>query len=154
MSMTTTEAMERGLDLLGRAEAVYFTTVDGSGRPQTRAMLNLRNKVQFPGLTEFFAEQGPGFTSYFSTNTSSNKMIQIRANPAASLYYCLPLEFIGLMLGGDIQIVGDSAVKKALWQKNWERYYPGGADDPDYTVLRFVPSEAKLYHQLQFAKLL
>jgi general stress protein 26 len=30
-------------------------------------------------------------------------------------------------------------------------YYPSGPHDPDHTLLRLVPSEGRLYHQLQSA---
>ena len=152
--MTPSEANERALDLLRRADAAYVTTVDARGRPQTRAMFNLRNATQFPALASFFAKDGERFATFFTTNTSSPKIGELRANPAVSVYFCLPQEFLGLMLGGDTEIETDSTIKKTIWQPGWETYYPGGPDDPDHTVLRLVPSEAKLYYRLQFARLL
>lgn len=47
------------------------------------------------------------------------------------------------MFGGNIEIVDDLAAKKGLWQEGWERYYPKGHDDPDHTVLRLMPTNAK-----------
>jgi general stress protein 26 len=117
-------------------------------------MLNLRNAEQFPGVVSVMAAQAESFVVYFTTNTSSPKVAELRANRAVSVYYCVPAEFSGLMLGGDMEIVDDGATRAALWQPGWERYYPGGPDDPDHTVLRLIPAEAKLYHQLDFARVL
>ena len=79
---------------------------------------------------------------YFSTNTSSHKLRQIKADPRVSVYYCNPGQFHGLMLSGDIEVIDDSALRQALWNEGWERYYPGGPDDPDHTVLRLRPKRA------------
>jgi len=143
--------MERALDLLSRAEAAYVTTLDAHGRPRTRAMFNLCNTAQFPGLTGFL--DGERFTTFFTTNTSSSKVTDLRANPVVSVYYCLPLEFHGLMLGGEMEIVTDSATRRAIWQPGWTTYYPGGPDDPDHTILRLAPSEARHYFQLESTRL-
>jgi general stress protein 26 len=144
------EAGQLSLDLLETAEAAILTTVDGEGFPQTRAMFNLRRKEQFPGLSPVFKNHQNDYLVYFTTNTSSPKVALISANPRVSVYYSKPGEFRGLMLGGVIEIVIDRAEKETIWQPGWERYYPGGAHDPDHTVLRLYPLQAKYYHQLQF----
>lgn len=146
--MKKNEALCQGLELLETAGAAYLTTVDGSGFPETRAMLNLRNIKMFPGLNSLFSKHRDDFSVYFTTNSSSPKFAQIQANPAVSAYYCQPDEWRGLMLGGLIEIVADTALKKAVWQEGWEMYYSGGLADPEYTILRLVPSVAKYYHQM------
>ena len=151
--MTPAEARERTLEILLRAETACVTTLDPKGRPQTRAMFNLRNRDQFPGLPGFFEKHGERFTLYFTTNTSSSKVAELRLNPAASVYYCLPAEFKGVMLGGDLEVVEERQTIDEIWQPGWTLYYPGGPHDPDHTLLRLIPSEGKLYHQLQSARL-
>jgi len=146
--MKDPDAMQSGLQLLESADAAYLTTIDGDGFPQTRAMLNLRNSDQFPALSRLFSGLDERFVVYFTTNASSAKIEQIRRNPKVSVYYSIPAEWRGLMLGGVMEIVADSGLKKALWQKGWEMYYPGGDDDPDYAILRLSPMVAKYYHQL------
>lgn len=136
-------------DLLATAEVAYVTTLSGAGRPQTRAMFNLRNAQRFPGLGAGLA----GFETVFTTNTASPKMREIAANPALAAYYCRPGEFRGLMLGGDVEVVDDPAVKARLWQDGWEMYYPEGPSDPDYAVLRLRPSLVKYYSRLRTAVL-
>ena len=148
--MDNQEAARWSLDLLETAEAAILTTIDEGGFPQTRAMFNLRRKEQFPGLTSVFKEHQSDYLVYFTTNTSSPKVALIRKNPRISVYYYLPAEFRGLMLGGIAEIVTDRKEKEAVWQPGWERYYPKGVHDPDHTVLRILPVQVKYYHQLQF----
>jgi general stress protein 26 len=147
--MNENEAKHYSLQLMETSWAVYFTTIDVNGFPQTRAMDNLRNKERFPKLAGLFKNHDDDFWSLFDTNTSSAKMDQIKKNPAVSVYYCEPREFRGLMLGGFMEIVTDLELKKAIWQDYWTMYYPKGVDDPDYTVLSLYPRVAKYYHQLK-----
>ncbi|MBN1427582.1 MAG: pyridoxamine 5'-phosphate oxidase family protein [Anaerolineae bacterium] len=127
--------------LMEKSKAVYLTTLE-DGYPYTRAMLNLRNTKRYPDQVYLFAEHNNDLMIYFSTNTASGKVRQIKANPRVSAYYCDPSHFHGLMLGGDIEIVDSSELRHALWSKGWEMYYPGGPDDPDHTVLRLFPKIA------------
>jgi len=141
--MEEQEVRQWSLALMETAEAAYLTTVDETGYPRTRAMLNLRNRKQWGVLAPMFDGHHEDFLVYFSTNTSSSKVRQIRANPHVSVYFCHPGQFHGLMLGGDIEIVTDPALKHRLWQRGWEVYYPIGRDDPDYTILRLLPAFAR-----------
>ncbi|HWP96041.1 MAG TPA: pyridoxamine 5'-phosphate oxidase family protein [Syntrophomonadaceae bacterium] len=141
------------LELMENAEAAFLTTIDGEDFPETRAMFNLRRKAQFPALLAAFEEHQDDFLIYFTTNTSSRKLKHIQANHKASVYYCQPIEWRGLNMVGSIEIVNDRDVKQSLWQDGWEMYYPGGADDPDYSVLCMRPRFARYYHQLQVSQL-
>jgi len=144
--MNEDKARRFALELMAVSEAAYLVTVDGGGRPQVRAMLNLRNRRQYPSLTGLFAEHENDFLVYLTTNTSSQKVAQIRASPAIAVYYCEPAKFHGLMLGGDADIADDPKVREALWQDGWENYYPSGPNDPDHTVLGLRPSVARGWH--------
>ena len=140
--MEEKESRKLSKNLLETGWPVYLTTIDAKGYPQTRAMLNLRNKKQYPKLIPFFEKQDD-FTIIFTTNTSSTKVNDIKTNSASSVYYCNPESWYGVMFGGYIEIVNDLAIKKALWHDNWDMYYPKGYDDPDHTVLRLIPTSAK-----------
>ena len=144
------DAKRLSLELMEIAEAAYVTTIDKDGFPYTRAMFNLRRKEQFPGLYELFKKHQEDFLVYLTTNTSSSKIAHIKKNPKVSIYYCKPSEWRGLMLGGEVEIVTDKAIKEPIWQGGWEMYYPGGPHDPDHTVLCLHPIFAKYYHQLNF----
>ena len=137
------------LALMQESETAILTTIDENGYPQTRAMLNLRNKKQYPSLEKLFEENNSSILIYFTTNTSSNKMKQINNNSKVSVYYCKPNEWRGLMAGGIIEIVNENEIKKKIWQDNWTMYYSKGYNDPDYTILKLKPKTLKLYNQLK-----
>ena len=145
--MNSEELKSACLEVMEAAEIVYVTTIDQEGYPHTRAMFNLRNKEEFPRQTAIFAEHQRDFMIYLSTNTSSSKLEHIRANPKVCLYYCHPPTFRGLMLASEIEIVDSSEVRKALWNEGWERYYPGGSDDPDHTALRLYPKSVEGWYR-------
>ncbi|MGD9395341.1 MAG: pyridoxamine 5'-phosphate oxidase family protein [Candidatus Thorarchaeota archaeon] len=141
--MDEKEIREMCLDLVETGWPAYLTTVDEKGFPQTRAMFNLQNKERFPKLIPLFEKHRENYTIIFSTNTSSTKIEDIKSRPAASVYFCKPEIWQGVMFGGELEIVEDSELKKKMWHDGWERYYPQGYDDPDHTVLRLVPTIAK-----------
>lgn len=139
---------DRAITLMSEAKAAVLTTIDEQGWPSTRAMLNLRNMETYPDLAPVFDSHQNDLLVYFTTNTSSGKVSQIKNNEKASVYYCDPLTWRGLMLGGVISVVSDPAIKEKIWQKDWTMYYPGGVFDPDYSILCLVPRVAKYYEYL------
>ncbi|MHA2296765.1 MAG: pyridoxamine 5'-phosphate oxidase family protein [Candidatus Hodarchaeales archaeon] len=132
------------VQLMETADAAYFTTVDSEGKPYTRAMFNLRNVKQFPKQSKLSSQQDD-LLVYISTNTSSTKIEQIKANPAVSVYFSKPKIFNGAMLGGKIEIINDQEIKESLWEDGWERYYPKGVTDEDYTILRLKPEIVRIW---------
>jgi len=78
-----------------------------------------------------------------STNTSSEKVRHLRHDPRVALYYCLPEQTHGVMLGGQASFVVEPDLKRAIWQPGWEIYFPTGTEDPDYTILQLLPSRIR-----------
>ncbi|MHC4478204.1 MAG: pyridoxamine 5'-phosphate oxidase family protein [Planctomycetota bacterium] len=145
--MEAKELKKACLNLMETTNVVYLSTIGSDGYPYTRIMSNLRNKKEHPGLVEIFEQHKEDFLIYMVTSSSSDKMQQIRANPKVSVYSAvfsdIPSEFQCLMLGGEIEEITDKQLKKQLWQDGWEMHWPGGADDPEFTVLRLMPAFAK-----------
>ncbi|HRY54536.1 MAG TPA: pyridoxamine 5'-phosphate oxidase family protein [Spirochaetia bacterium] len=131
------EEMAKGI--LERADMLCLGTRGKEPYPYLRALFNLRNKAQFPGLAGFFADKG--LALYLGTNSSSLKMAQLGAEEWVSLYYMIPGEFLGLCLSGRARSVPEARAE--LWVEGWERYYPAGPGDPDYSVLRVEPERAR-----------
>jgi general stress protein 26 len=120
-----------------------LTNIDKNGFPSTRAMLNLKNPKEYPGLVDIHeAEENP-LTVFMSTNTSSRKFAEIRQDGKACLYYCEPEKSRGVLLQGTVEIITDNGLRQKAWQKGWEIYYPAG--DDDYTLLRFIPAKLKTW---------
>jgi general stress protein 26 len=143
------DTRQTSLELIESAEAAYLTSIDEDGFPQTRSMFNLRNKQKFPKLTKIFSDHTQDFMLLFTTNTSSTKISQIRNNPSVCVFFCKPAEFHSLALTGTIEIVDDAKIREALWHDGWERYYPGGPNDPDHTVIRLYPFKARGWYKSQ-----
>jgi len=146
--MDEKEVRKTSLELMESSKAAYLTTIDSEGYPITRAVFNLRNKEQFPELSEFFSEQDNKFVIYISTNTSSSKIDHIRKNPKISVYFCEPEDFKGIMFGGEAETIDDIEIKQKLWLDWWTKYYTKGLEDPDYTLLKLIPKTARFYYKL------
>ena len=69
--MELAEKMKEVQGIIESYETVYLSTIDQNGYPSTRAMLNLRNKKQYPHLVPMYAKESNEFTIYLTTNTSS-----------------------------------------------------------------------------------
>jgi len=132
--LTNAQAQQESLALVERSGVLMLTTLDANGFPETRAMLALEHE----GLETF----------WFSTNTSSHKVTQIRNSPKACVYLFDPDGFHGLSLVGRVEVLQDATAKERFWREGFERYYPQGVTDPDYTVLRFRAERGEYYHGL------
>lgn len=141
MKRSEAEAFTRSL--MASSGCLYLATVDEEGRPQIRAVSNLRDRRQFPSLAGFFRELEDPFVTYVATSTRSSKAIQLRRDPRVALYFCKPEKYHGAMLSGSMEVVKDREVKRRLWQEEWRSFWSRGPADPRFTVLRFVPEEAR-----------
>jgi len=85
---------------------------------------------------------------WFSTNTSSKRVQQLKKDNRACVYYVDDKDFKGLMLTGTIQILQDLKSRQMLWRDGNEIYYALGVEDPDYSVLCFTAHKGNYYHKL------
>ncbi len=132
------DAIQTAIDLVKSSKVAFLGSNGADGYPNIKAMLELATN----GLE----------TMYFSSNTSSRRVADLRANPKACLYYVDTDHFIGLMLVGEIEIVSEQATKDRLWRTGFERYYPLGKTDPDYSILKFTAKWGKLYNDGKYVK--
>lgn len=121
------------------AQIATFGKDETEGFPEIRALLNLANPKKYPKLKgKAISVDGETLTIYFTTNTSSRKIRQIRENKNVCLYFVLPKQFKGVSAIGTIEEVTDQTFKEDFWQTGWYIYYHKGAKDPDYTLLKFT----------------
>jgi general stress protein 26 len=121
------------------AQIATFGKDETEGFPEIRALLNLANPKKYPKLKDkAISVDGETITLYFTTNTSSRKVRQLRVNNKACLYFVLPKKFKGVSAIGTIEEVTEQAVKEDFWQTGWYIYYHKGAKDHDYTLLKFT----------------
>ena len=131
--MTPDRDFESALgDFIDARPVSFLSSVDGEGRPVTRAMLPPCCRR---GIRVF----------YYHTNTSSRKVAQFRENPGACLYFCDEAAFIGLMLQGEVEVLEDAAAREDFWRDEYRLYYPGGVADPDYCLLKFTARSGRRY---------
>jgi general stress protein 26 len=140
--MNRSEIIQESIGIIESTNTAYFTTIDAEGFPQTRAIFNMRCRWRFPHIQYLFENQSHELMVYLTTNTSSDKIHHLASNIKVCVYFCRPDDFVGVMLSGTAEIVADPIIKNALWQEGWEVYY-GSVDNPDYTVLRLMPTKAK-----------
>lgn len=142
--------MEKSEELLAfctnvveRSKFAYLTTLKEDGVPETRAMLNLYNREQYPALKNILPF--PPYEIYFTTNTSSEKIEQIEHNSKSCAYFIIESEWEGIMLNGEIEIVMDMGIKEAIWQDEWVKYYPGNNryQNVDYSILKLTAKYIK-----------
>ncbi|MGC9974238.1 MAG: pyridoxamine 5'-phosphate oxidase family protein [Gaiellaceae bacterium] len=132
--MKEEEARRKALALVERSEIALLGSNGEDGHPWIKAMLKME--------TEELK------TVWFSTNTSSRRVAQFLRDPRACVYFVDFSDWMGLMLIGEIEVLSDRQSRERIWRDGYERYYPLGIDDPDYTVLRFSAGSANYYHQL------
>ncbi len=121
-------------ELRKTCSSAYLSYMDEEGYPHTRAMLILEHEQIH--------------TQYLSTNTSSGKIKALLQNPKASIYYCDPDHFQGVLFVGDIEVCTDSETRTFLWREGFEKYYSLGVNDPDYCVLKLCVKRGSHYHDL------
>ncbi|MDD4032161.1 MAG: pyridoxamine 5'-phosphate oxidase family protein [Bacteroidales bacterium] len=125
------QSIEKAEKLLQRTKIVVFVSLDAQGNPMAKALLVAATKK----LKHL----------YFSTNTSSRHIRQIRANPIATVYFFDPQTLEGVMLSGHATEEPDHTWR----EKIWEDYYTySGVDDPDYCILRFDAETGNYYQNL------
>ena len=132
--MNIEEIKKRSCSLINRSEIALIGTLDDDNYPNIKAMLNLLPE----GLD----------TLWFSTNTSSKRVQQIIKNNKGSVYYVDEKTFEGLMLIGEFEVLNDYESRKKLWRNGFEKYYPEGINDPDYSVLIFKTKKCNYYQGL------
>jgi general stress protein 26 len=133
--MDKQEAMAEGLQLIERSKTCLLGTNGEDGFPNIKAVMNAKHE----GMNKI----------WFSTNTSSRRVQQLKKDNRACVYYVDDKDFKGLMLTGTIQILQDSKSRRMLWSEGDERYYPLGLEDPDYSVLCFAAYKGNYYHKLK-----
>ena len=119
-------------NLIDKQSVAFISSIDEDGFPNMKAMLPPRKRE---GIKEF----------YFTTNTSSMRVIQYRKNSKASIYFCDKRFYRGIMLIGQMEVLETPEAKEMIWQEGDTMYYPLGVTDPDYCVLHFTAQTGRYY---------
>ena len=132
--MQQEEAIREALSLANRSNIAMLGTNGDDGYPNIKAMFKMGNEDLK--------------IIWFSTNSSSKRAAQLNRDSKACVYFVDFDQVKGLMLVGNVEVLQDIDSKKRLWREGFERYYPLGVTDPDYSVLRFMAQWGNFYHAL------
>lgn len=99
-----------------------------------------------------------GFTVYVASLRSSNKTLELKANPAVELCY-LDEGHDQVRIAGTAELVLDTATRQSIWNRNpLLRAFLGTIDNPEFMLYRIRPERvlfmrewALEYHQVPFA---
>ncbi len=107
--------------VIDRTKRAVFTTIGGDGYPHSVEM-------------DLLGSDG-GCVLYFSTPSSSKKVMNIRENRKAGV--CIARCWDSISFTGDADTVDDRDLKERFWDDRMLRHYPGGIEDPAYCLIRF-----------------
>jgi general stress protein 26 len=119
-------------NLIDKQSVRFISSIDENGFPNTKAMLS---PCKREGIKIF----------YWHTNSPSMRIQQYRANPKACIYFCDKRFFRGVMLKGLMEVVDDEKTKKQLWKDDYAKYYQGGMDGGDFSILKFTAENGRYY---------
>jgi general stress protein 26 len=132
--MEKEQAIQDALALANDSTIAMLGTNGDGGYPNIKAMIKMENE----GLKKI----------WFSTNTSSKRVAQLNRDSKVCVYFVDMDQWKGLMLVGTIEVLQDMELRQRLWRPGYEKYYPLGITDPDYSVLRFTAQWGNYYHAL------
>ncbi|GHT97855.1 hypothetical protein FACS1894126_2670 [Alphaproteobacteria bacterium] len=121
-------------EVINSCQFAFLSTINLDGFPETRAMSNIINMNTDEELK-----------IYFSSQTNSPKVEQIKRNNNASLYYFVTENMKNVTLFGRIESVNDESLKNELWNEKFAPHYRNGKDDELYGILKFIPTGYKYY---------
>lgn len=134
--MANEQLIEKAQQLLEKTRLLTLASVNEGGYPRPVPMV----KVKTDGLR----------TIWFTTTTSSEKVVHFRSNPKAGISFYTEQDCV--VLTGKVELITDSGVKKELWQDWFAEFYTKGVDDPEYMVLKFTSEDAILLFGTEFVK--
>ena len=88
---------------------------------------------------------GEDFILYFLTNLKSHKLAQVLKNNNVCLYYFNQISRRAMRLFGEVEIIDSMNEKVKFWDEKWVDYGYEGKYDPDYCIIKFLPSIYKYY---------
>lgn len=120
------ELKSTALDFIRENPVCHMATVEDR-QPFSRVMWTVRAEDDF--------------TLWYTSAASSQKMRQLETNPAV----CLTVYDRGrdARVFGRASLVDDRATKDRLWKDEWKVYFPGGKEDPEYTLVRVDPERVE-----------
>lgn len=128
---------KRILDIIGKPHLASFATVTESGSPWVRYVMPVASD---------------DMTIRFSTFLNARKVVHIENNPEVHLVCGVtdPENWESyLQIEGTAEVVTDENERKSFWNPAIAEIFDG-PDDPDYAVVRVIPSRIECYGRDDF----
>jgi len=119
--------------LIDSCRDAVFITMDDKGIPVPRIM----NKIQ--------DNERSGGVFWFATTLDSEKVKRINNNSKVSLMFYDPKSCDCANVYGSAQIITDTEAKERFWNDDWKQYFPGGASDPVYCLIKVIPEKGDFF---------
>jgi len=113
-------------------DAVLITT-DSSGLAVPRVM----NKVQ--------DNERSGGVFWFATMHDSKKVQRINNNNRVSIMFYDAITGDCANVYGTALILTDTETKERFWNDDWKEYFPAGAADPMYCLIKVIPEKGDFF---------
>ncbi len=127
------DVLKSVLEIVRSCDDLQLCTFGLGKYPETRHVMNGMNR------------DATDFNLHFLTNAHSPKHAQIVNNPNCCLYYFNPATRHAVRLFGKMEIINDTHEKEKHWRDEYSRFGYDGWQDPNFALLRFIPSEYKFY---------
>jgi general stress protein 26 len=114
------ERRRRALEFARRVSHTCLATTMEDGTPSQRLM--------------HWSLIDDDFNVWLATRFSSPKVRHIEANPRVSLMFVDEIGYVRVT--GTAEIISDKAILAEFWKDEWELYWPGGPEDPDYRLVK------------------
>jgi len=112
--------------------------------------LSLLDHEGYPTTSTLSISKAEGIRQItFGVSLDSNKAKRAKENSHACV--CIFDDdyengaYYNITLVGDVEVVTDAQMKKETWYSGLEEHFQGGADDPNYCVLKFTTKRYNLW---------
>ncbi|MHB1456557.1 MAG: pyridoxamine 5'-phosphate oxidase family protein [Armatimonadota bacterium] len=75
---------------------------------------------------------------YYAASLKSPQVNRIKMNPNVLALWFGDSKYVSLR--GFAEIISDKAVLYEIWKETFKTYFPNGKNDPDYIVIKVMPS--------------
>lgn len=134
---TQERLLKKAEDLLARCEDVTIASVNADGFPRP--------------VTVSIMKTVGGNEVWMSTGADSVKTLEFMANPKAGLCYSNQGDSVAMR--GTVEIVTDDNLRKEMWKDWMIHHFPGGPEDSNYILLRFIGNDATVWIENEFARI-
>jgi len=77
---------------------------------------------------------------WFATAPDSGKCRDLEHDPRCALVFFDPASGTTVSVSGDGEIIRDKKLTASLWDRSWDRWFPGGPEPRQVVLLRVIPA--------------